>query len=136
MTDESDEDIGKRILARFPRVFELGPQDEIEEEFVETRGRKTTFWHPLAITYAEEREAAGISRNKACREFRRLLKDNHNLHVALGTVIDVVRSHHGRPFRSVAGKRFTTAVLDNDLDAAIDWFKHLSPKERKRWGFE
>jgi len=47
MTEETDEEIGKRILARFQRAFDLGPQDKLKEEFVETRGRKPVLWHPL-----------------------------------------------------------------------------------------
>jgi len=136
MTEETDEEIGKRILARFQRAFDLGPQDKLKEEFVETRGRKPVLWHPLVITYVNEREAAGVSRNKACREFRRILKDKHNYNVTLGTVLDAVRSHYGRPYRSVAGRKFATAVLDNDLDGSIKWFKRLSLKDQKRWGFE
>ena len=136
MTDQSDEEIGKRILARFPRAFSLGPQDKLKEKFVETRGKHSGFWHPLAIAYVEEREADEISINQACREFLQILEDKYNYHVTLGTVSDVIRSKRGRPFRYISGKQFLTAVLDNDLDAAIKWFKHLSPKERKRWGFE
>ena len=136
MTDESDEEIGKRILERFPRAFTLGPQDKLKEEFVETRGRKTTLWHALAITHAKEREAAGATRTKACEEFQKILAEKHNYHIDIGSVLEVVNSKHGRPFRYVAGKKFEAAILDNDLDEAIKWFKHLSPKERKRWGFE
>jgi len=84
----------------------------------------------------KEREAAGASRKKACREFRRILKNNHNYNISLITVLDVVRSHYTRPYRSVAGKKFATAILDNDLDSAIKWFKRLSPKDKNRWGFE
>lgn len=136
MTEETDEEIGKWILERFSDFFKLGPQDELKEEFVETRGRKPVFWHPLAITYVRKREAAGVSRNQACREFRRILKNKHNYNVTLGTVLDAVRSHYGRPYRSVAREKFATAILDNDLDATIKWSKRLSPKERRRWGFE
>ncbi len=136
MTDETDEEIGKRILEQFPRAFELGPQDKLKEEFVETRGKHSGFWHPLAITHAKDREAAGATRTKACEEIQQILEDKYNYHIEIGTVLEVVNSAHGRPFRYVAGKQFVTAILDNDLDAAVKWFKHLSPKERRRWGFE
>ncbi len=134
MTDESDEEIGKRILARFSRAFELGrPSNEEPIDFKETRGRGKGYWHAEAIAYSKQREAAGMKRNVACDEFNQILKDRDNYFVTKGTVRDVVRSHYGRPYRGKSIKEFELAVLENDLDEAIKWFKHLSPIDRKKW---
>jgi hypothetical protein len=43
---------------------------------------------------------------------------------------------YGRPYKGVANKKFVFAVLQNDLDAAVHWFKHLNTQERIRWGFK
>ena len=136
MTEESDEEIGKRILARFPRTFALGPANDEIIEHHETRGRNSGFWHPLAIEYVKFREAEGVTRNEACREFQQRLATEFSYNVTNKTVMDVVRSKYGRPYRGIATKKFVFAVLQNNLDQAVYWFRHLSPKERKRRGFE
>ena len=136
VADKSDNEIRQIILKRFPRTFELGPAGDEIIEHEETRGRNPAFWHPLAVEHAKFREAEGINRNEACREFQKRLANEFNINVADETVMDVVRSNYGRPYRGKANKKFVHAVLQNDLDQAVYWFKHLSPEERKRWGFE
>lgn len=136
MIDESDEEILKIIKARFPRTFEMGPSEDVEDDFVETRGRKSAQWHDLAIEYAIKRETEGVSRNEACREFKKKLEENLNYHVTLKTIFDVVRSHCGRPDRYVALPKFEMAVLENDEVNCVYWFKKLTPNERAKWGFE
>lgn len=129
-------ELRKLLLKRFKRAFELGPAGDEIVEHEETRGRKSAFWHQRAVEYAKHREAEGVSRNQSCREFQQLLATEFNYYIAVGTVIDVVRSRYGRPFRGIASEKFAYFVLQNDLDEAIKWFKRLSPKERRRWGFE
>lgn len=136
MNEETDEEIRELILKRFPRAFELGPAGDEIIEHEETRGRRSSFWHSLAVEYVKGREADGISRNEACREFQKRLANEFSYNVADETVMDAVRSNYGRPYRNIANKKFVFAVLQNDLDQAVHWFKHLSPKERRRWGFE
>jgi hypothetical protein len=136
MTDTTDEEILRIIKTRFARVFEFGPAEEAEDTFTETRGRKRASWHQLAVDYAEKREGDGISRNEACREFKSKLENNYRLHVALETIYDVVRSYKGRPHRYVALPSFELAVLENDEENCVYWFKKLTPKERAKWGFE
>jgi hypothetical protein len=136
MTDISDEEILRIIKNRFARVFEFGPAEESEDNFTESRGRKRALWHQLAVDYAEKREGDGISRNEACREFKLQLEDNHGLHVALETIYDVVRSNKGRPHRYVALPSFELAVLENNEEECVYWFKKLTPKGRAKWGFE
>ena len=136
MTSLDDEEIRELILKRFPRAFQLGPAGDEIIEHEETRGRRSSFWHSLAVEHVKSREADGISRNEACREFQRRLASEFNYYVADETVMDVVRSNYGRPYRAIANKKFVVAVLQNDMDQIVHWFKRLSPKERRRWGFE
>jgi hypothetical protein len=136
LTELNDDQIRDLILERFPRTFSLGPAGDDIVENKETRGPKSAFWHTLAIEYAKSREAEGISRNEACREFQKRLANEFSLNLAAETIMDVVRSKYGRPYKNVANKKFVFAVLQNDLDAAVHWFKNLSPKERIKWGFE
>ena len=136
MNDETDDEIRELILKRFPRAFELGPAGDEVIEHEETRGRSSSFWHSLAVEHVKGREADGISRNEACREFQKRLANEFDYHVAEETVMDAVRSSYGRPYRGIANKKFVFAVLQNDLDQIVHWFKYLSPKERRRWGFE
>ena len=136
MNDETDDEIRELILKRFPRAFELGPAGDEVIEHEETRGRRSLFWHSLAVEHVKGREADGISRNEACREFQKRLAIEFSYYVADETVMDAVRSNYGRPYRGIANKKFVFAVLQNDLDQIVHWFKYLSPKERRRWGFE
>jgi len=106
------------------------------EEFEETRGRKSSFWHSLAVEYVKKRETDGCSRNEACREFQKKLTREFNYFIADKTVMDVVRSSYGRPQRGIANKKFVFSVLQNDLESSVVWYKRLSPKERRRWGEE
>jgi hypothetical protein len=135
----SDKEIRDKILKRFVSIFETGPpstEDRIDE-IKDPRGRKRDkVWHQLAIAYSKDKESIGISRRQACREFHEILISKHNHHVTYGTVLEVVNSYHGRPFRSVASRNFAAAVLNNELEGAIEWFKHLTSTQRKRWGFE
>jgi hypothetical protein len=136
MSDKSDEEIRQIILKRFPRTFELGPAGDEIVEHEETRGRKSAFWHQLAIEYVKTHESDFTSRNEVCKRFQKRLAAEFGHNVSPKTVRDVVRSHYGRPYKNIANKKFVFAVLQNDLDQAVYWFRHLSPKERKRWGFE
>ena len=136
MTSLNDDQIRELILKQFPRTFELGPAGGEVIEHDETRGRRSSFWHSLAVEHVKSREADGISRNEACREFKKRLASEFSINVADETVMDVVRSKYGRPYRGIANKKFVFAVLQNNLDEAVYWFKNLSPKERIRWGFE
>ena len=135
MNELIDDEIRELILKRFPRTFELGPAGDELIEHEETRGRNSSFWHSMAVEHAKYREADGITRDEACREFQKRLATEFSYHVTVGTVMDTVRSNYGRPYRGKTNKKFVFAVLQNDLDQAVHWFKHLSPKERKRWGF-
>ena len=108
MDQETNEEIRKIILKRFPRTFAFGPAGDDIIEHEETRGRKSTFWHTLAIEYAKSREAEGISRNEACREFQKRLADEFSLNLAAETIMDVVRSKYGRPYRNVANKKLAS----------------------------
>jgi hypothetical protein len=134
MKNLTDDEIRDLILDRFPRTFALGPAGDEIIEHDETRGRNSVFWHQLAVEHAKKREANGISRNQACREFQARLENEFSYNITVGTVMDVVRSQYGRPYKAIANQKFVFAVLQNDLDEAVNWFKHLSPKERKRWG--
>ena len=136
MTELTDEEIRELILRRFPRAFKLGPAGDEIVEHDETRGRSSSFWHSPAVEYVKGREADGISRNEACREFQKRLANEFSYYVADETVMDAVRSNYGRPYRNIANKKFVFAVLQNDMDQIVHWFRHLSPKERRRWGFE
>lgn len=136
MQNFNDDDIRQLILKRFPRTFAMGPAGDEVIEHQETRGRKSAFWHQIAIEDVKQREATGISRNQACREFHKRLANEFNYNVTVGTVMDVVRSQYGRPYKDIANKKFVFSILQNDLDQAVRWFKKLSPKERKRWSLE
>ncbi len=136
MNELIDDEIRELILKRFPRTFKLGPAGDEIIEHEETRGRRSAFWHQLAIEDVKSREADGISRNEACKKFQQRLAAEFGHHVSPKTVRDVVRSRYGRPYKNIANKKFVFAVLQNDLDHAVHWFNHLSPKERIRWGFE
>jgi hypothetical protein len=136
MNNLTDDEIRILILKRFPRTFEIGPAGDEIIEHQETRGRRPSFWHRLAVEYVKQRETEGITRDEACREFQKQLVTEFNYNVSTKTVMNAVRSTYGRPYKDVANKKFVFSVLQNDLDQAVHWFKHLSPKERRRWGFE
>jgi len=84
MTSLDDEEIRELILKRFPRAFQLGPAGDEIIEHEETRGRRSPFWHSLAVEHVKSREADGISRNEACREFQRRLASKFNPHFPNG----------------------------------------------------
>ena len=112
MTELKDDQIRDLILERFPRTFAFGPAGEDIVEHEETRGPKSAFWHTLAIEYVKSREAEGISRNEACREFQKRLASEFSLNLAAETIMDVVRSKYGRPYKNVANKKFVFAVFN------------------------
>lgn len=141
MSDDDDV-IRKRILTRFTNIFEHGKPQTIKADIGEKRGRSRFemggkgWWHQLVISYVEKREQEGISRNEACRDFQKILSEKHKLNLAEETVMDVVRSFHGRFLYDEAEWRFPEAILDNDLDAAVNWFKKLRSEQKKKWGLD
>ena len=136
MISLTDDEIRESIIQRFPRTFEIGPAGDEIIEHQETRGRSPSFWHRLAVEYVKKRELERITRNEACREFQNKLATEYKYNVSVKTVMNAVRCTYGRPYKDIANKKFVFSVLQNDLDQAVHWFKHLSPKERRRWGFE
>ena len=138
MTD-SDQIIRDKILERFRSIFADGPpppEDYIDEVPEPKKRSGDKSWHLLAITYVEDKEAVGISRRQACKDFEDIMRMEHNHQVGENVVLDAVNSHHGRPFRNTASRNFAAAVLNNDIEGAIKWFKHLTSSQRVRWGFE
>jgi hypothetical protein len=138
MTD-SDQDISNKILERFSPIFADGPpppEDRIDEVPTPRKRDGDKSWHLLAVAYVEDKETAGVSRRQACKDFEDFMKAEHNYHVDRDIVLDAVNSHHGRPFRNTASRNFAAAVLNNDIESAIKWFKHLTSSQRVRWGFE
>ena len=135
----SDQDIRNKILERFSSIFADGPpppEDRFDEIPTPSKRGGDTSWHLLAIAYVEDKEAAGVSRRQACNQFEDILKTKLNHRVGDYVVLDAVNSHHGRPFRNTASRNFAAAVLNNDIEHAVEWFKHLTSSERIRWGFE
>ncbi len=136
MTSLTDDEIRELILKQFPRIFQISPANNEIIRHQETRGRKPLFWHRLAVEYVKQRETEDISIDEACREFQKRLAAEFNYNASKKTVMNAVRSTYGRPYKDVANKKFVFAMLQNDLNQAVHWFKGLSPKERRRWGFE
>lgn len=142
MIDQSDEVIRERLLTRFSRVFEHGPPKTITADIADKRGQSKTeeggkgWWHPLAIAYEAKRVSEGAKTNQACREFQKILAKRHSWNVVDGTVMDVVRSNRGRNFREDTEQQFCIAVIDNDIDRAVSYYKLLTPKQRARWDLD
>ena len=141
MCDETDDEIKAKIRARYPNATAQCPYKSEIPDVPETRGtnKKSRWWHALAIEHIARLEAGGATRNAACREFQQLLASTHNHKVAVGTVMDVVRSHYGRfaegrYSRKEAERYFKISVIDNDLDEAVFWYKRLTYKQKKEIG--
>ena len=131
----SDDEIRLLIRKRYPNRFRSGPLPDEPTNFVETRGRKSTPWRNALVKHVDARIKDGVTANQACREFQSALPNNFNITVSEETVIDAYRSAKGRPYRGKAPNYFSEAVLQEDMDAAIFWFRHLTANEKKAKGF-
>jgi len=68
-------------------------------------------------------------------EVRRKLNRGRYVVVAVETVMDVVR-RYSRLLTAEAEQQFAEAILDNDIDAAVRWYKHLTRTQRTKWGLD
>ena len=138
---KSDDEIRALILKRFARIFAHGKPQTVYGDIGEKRGRSKGWWHPLAIAFVRRRERQGALRNQACRDFcdwmedRRKRSRGRHVTIAVGTVLDVVVRYR-RSLIAEAEQGFAEAILDNDIDTAVYWYKHLTRTQRVRWGLD
>ena len=130
MCDESDDEIERKLLARFGSQFDGQPKSRhmifLDVEGLSGRGR--TQWHDEVVERIDDihlRE--GISHEKAGRQIADPYLKEHNVQ------FNSFMSAYYRRKRENAEWEFLEAVSDGDLRAAISAYKTLTDNSKEKF---
>jgi len=126
MSNESDEEISRKILNRFSHIFN-GPTLAVEVNSNDpAMGAPPRDWIPIAMSRIEDLIDAGMSINKACRKVGDEIAKDQNINP--NTVEMTYRRHQ----REHWYHEFCHYVITKDIEGAISAYKHLTPANKRK----
>jgi hypothetical protein len=128
MSDETDEEIRKRLIERF-WWFKNGthPLQMVAGNSVPfSTGRPKNDWYNDLVDYVEEQKLQGKSINEACRMYADMMGKSFG--------DDVIRARYNELVHGYPCDEFCIAVLYGDIDRSIELYKRLSRSTREEFG--
>ena len=130
MSNESDEEIGRKILNRFSHIFN-GPTLAVEVNSNDpAMGAPPRDWIPNAIDQIEDLIDAGMSKNKACRKVADEIAKDQNIKP------ETVEMTFRRYQREHWYEEFCRCVITKDLKGSVAAYKRLTLTSKRKLGLK
>ena len=130
MSNESDEEIGRKILNQFPNTFNA-PTSVFPVLLNDpAMGAPPRDWIPIAMSRIEDLIDAGMSKNKACRKVADEIAKDQNIKP------ETVEMTYRRYQREHWYEEFCRCVITKDLKGSVAAYKRLTPTSKRKLGLK
>ncbi len=130
MTEDSDEDVRRKIEQRFARVLN-NPCIVLEVELDGVpMGAPHKEWHDKAFQRIDELRSNGLSINEACRQVAADISRRNNIEPR---TVEMAYRRHQREFWCY---EFSKCIIMKDIEGAVEAYRHLTKHNKRKLGLK